>query len=118
MFAGKFGIWEIVLILVIILIIFGVGKLPQVGDAVPGRVVQALFGHGASSRPPGPDPQAQPIAQPVGPDPGQGAFSNDNLTHTFHTGADRAHRCNQCCFNPKSILTLLRCSNGSYIGNR
>ena len=34
MFAGKFGIWEIVLILVIILIIFGVGKLPQVGDAL------------------------------------------------------------------------------------
>jgi sec-independent protein translocase protein TatA len=31
---GKFGIWEVVLILVIILIIFGVGKLPQVGSAV------------------------------------------------------------------------------------
>jgi sec-independent protein translocase protein TatA len=31
---GKFGIWEIVLILVIILIIFGVGKLPQVGGAI------------------------------------------------------------------------------------
>jgi sec-independent protein translocase protein TatA len=31
---GKFGIWEIALILVIILIIFGVGKLPQVGSAL------------------------------------------------------------------------------------
>jgi sec-independent protein translocase protein TatA len=31
---GKLGIWEIVLILVIILIIFGVGKLPQVGNAI------------------------------------------------------------------------------------
>lgn len=31
---GKFGIWEIVLILVIILIVFGVGKLPQVGNAI------------------------------------------------------------------------------------
>ncbi len=31
---GRFGIWEIVLILVIILIIFGVGKLPQVGNAI------------------------------------------------------------------------------------
>ena len=30
----SFGIWEIVLILVIILIIFGVGKLPQVGNAI------------------------------------------------------------------------------------
>jgi sec-independent protein translocase protein TatA len=30
----SFGIWEIVLILVIILIIFGVGKLPQVGSAI------------------------------------------------------------------------------------
>jgi len=30
----SFGIWEIVLILVIILIVFGVGKLPQVGSAI------------------------------------------------------------------------------------
>jgi sec-independent protein translocase protein TatA len=30
----KFGVWEIVLILVIILIVFGVGKLPQVGSAI------------------------------------------------------------------------------------
>jgi len=30
----SFGIWEIILILVIILIIFGVGKLPQVGNAI------------------------------------------------------------------------------------
>ena len=30
----SFGIWEIVLILVIILIVFGVGKLPQIGGAI------------------------------------------------------------------------------------
>jgi sec-independent protein translocase protein TatA len=30
----SFGIWEIVLILVIIVIIFGVGKLPQIGGAI------------------------------------------------------------------------------------
>lgn len=30
----SFGVWEIVLILVIILIVFGVGKLPQVGGAI------------------------------------------------------------------------------------
>lgn len=30
----KMGPWEIALILVIILIIFGVGKLPQVGSAI------------------------------------------------------------------------------------
>ena len=30
----RFGPWEIVLVLVIILIIFGVGKLPQVGNAI------------------------------------------------------------------------------------
>ena len=33
MFRG-FGVWEIVLILVIVLIVFGVGKLPQVGGAI------------------------------------------------------------------------------------
>ena len=38
---GKFGIWEIVLILVIILIIFGVGKLPQVGNAI-GKGLRAF----------------------------------------------------------------------------
>ena len=30
----KLGPWEIALILVIILIVFGVGKLPQVGNAL------------------------------------------------------------------------------------
>ena len=30
----RMGPWEIVLILVIILIVFGVGKLPQVGGAI------------------------------------------------------------------------------------
>jgi len=38
---SKFGIWEIVLILVIILIIFGVGKLPQVGSAI-GKGLRAF----------------------------------------------------------------------------
>jgi len=30
----NFGIWEILLILFIVLIVFGVGKLPQVGSAI------------------------------------------------------------------------------------
>ena len=30
----KIGLWEIALLLLIILIIFGVGKLPQVGGAI------------------------------------------------------------------------------------
>jgi sec-independent protein translocase protein TatA len=30
----SFGVWEIVLILVIVLIVFGVGKLPQIGGAI------------------------------------------------------------------------------------
>ena len=34
MFGRPPGIWEIVLILAIILIVFGVGKLPQVGGAI------------------------------------------------------------------------------------
>lgn len=31
---GRMGPWEIALIVVIILIVFGVGKLPQVGGAI------------------------------------------------------------------------------------
>lgn len=38
---GRFGPWEIVLILVIILIVFGVGKLPQVGNAI-GKGLRAF----------------------------------------------------------------------------
>ena len=38
---GKFGVWEILLILVIILIVFGVGKLPQVGNAI-GKGLRAF----------------------------------------------------------------------------
>ncbi len=37
----KIGPWEIGLILVIILIVFGVGKLPQVGSAM-GRTIRAF----------------------------------------------------------------------------
>ncbi len=37
----KLGPWEIGLILVIILIVFGVGKLPQVGSAM-GRTIRAF----------------------------------------------------------------------------
>ena len=37
----RMGPWEIGLILVIILIVFGVGKLPQVGDAI-GKGVRAF----------------------------------------------------------------------------
>ncbi len=37
----SFGAWEIALILVIILIIFGVGKLPQVGGAV-GKAMRSF----------------------------------------------------------------------------
>ncbi|MBI2851653.1 MAG: twin-arginine translocase TatA/TatE family subunit [Chloroflexi bacterium] len=35
----RLGPWEIALILAIILIVFGVGKLPQVGDAM-GRAIR------------------------------------------------------------------------------
>ena len=31
---NRFGGWEIVIILVVVLIIFGAGKLPQVGSAI------------------------------------------------------------------------------------
>ncbi len=37
----SFGPWEIVLVLVIILIFFGVGKLPQVGSAL-GKGMRAF----------------------------------------------------------------------------
>ena len=41
MFSRPPGPWEIVLILVVILIVFGVGKLPQVGGAI-GKGLRAF----------------------------------------------------------------------------
>ncbi|MFC1928701.1 twin-arginine translocase TatA/TatE family subunit [Chloroflexota bacterium] len=41
MFGRPPGPWEIVLILVVILIVFGVGKLPQVGGAI-GKGLRAF----------------------------------------------------------------------------
>lgn len=38
---GRFGPWEIGLILVIVLIIFGVGRLPQVGGAI-GKAMRSF----------------------------------------------------------------------------
>jgi sec-independent protein translocase protein TatA len=38
---GRMGPWEIALIVVIILIVFGVGKLPQVGGAI-GKSIRAF----------------------------------------------------------------------------
>jgi sec-independent protein translocase protein TatA len=35
------GIWELVLILVIVIIIFGVGKLPEIGGAL-GKSIKAF----------------------------------------------------------------------------
>jgi twin arginine-targeting protein translocase, TatA/E family len=36
---ANFGVWELVLILLIVVVIFGVGKLPQLGDAL-GRSIR------------------------------------------------------------------------------
>lgn len=36
---GNFGPWELILILVIVLVIFGPGKLPQVGQSM-GKALQ------------------------------------------------------------------------------
>ena len=37
----RLGPWEIALILVIILVVFGVGKLPQVGEAI-GKSIRSF----------------------------------------------------------------------------
>jgi len=43
---SRIGPWEIILILVVVLIIFGAGKLPQVGSAL-GKGIR-MFKRGAS----------------------------------------------------------------------
>jgi sec-independent protein translocase protein TatA len=40
-FIGNFGPWELALILVIVLVIFGPGKLPKVGESL-GKAMQSF----------------------------------------------------------------------------
>jgi len=40
-FLGNFGPWELVLILVILLVVIGPGKLPQVGESL-GKALQSF----------------------------------------------------------------------------
>ena len=55
----RFGGWEILLILVIILIVFGVGKLPQVGNAI-GKGIRA-FKRGSSGEAEEEDKEAEKV---------------------------------------------------------
>lgn len=45
-FIGNFGPWEIGFILVIVLIIFGPGKLPQLGESV-GKAIKGFKSAGS-----------------------------------------------------------------------
>jgi len=40
-FIGNFGPWELALILIIVLVIFGPGKLPQLGESV-GKAMKSF----------------------------------------------------------------------------
>lgn len=64
---GTLGISELVIILVIILIIFGAGRLPQIGEGI-GKALKG-FKKEVHEAPPPLDPNApapQPVAQPQG----------------------------------------------------
>ncbi len=63
---GSFGWMELMLILIIVLIIFGAGKLPQLGEGL-GKAIKGfkktVHEADAIDVTPGSDPAAQPMAQ-------------------------------------------------------
>lgn len=63
---GSFGWMELLLILIIVLIIFGAGKLPQLGEGL-GKAIKGfkktVHEADAIDVTPGTDPAAQPVAQ-------------------------------------------------------
>ncbi|MFA6033403.1 MAG: twin-arginine translocase TatA/TatE family subunit [Myxococcota bacterium] len=64
---GRLGMGELVVILIIILIIFGAGKLPQIGDAI-GRGIRNFKKASAGEDEKKPDQNAQntpPTAPPA-----------------------------------------------------
>ena len=65
------GTGELILILIIVLVVFGAGKLPQLGEAI-GRSFRSLkrAPEGAASTPPsGPAADPPPEAPPASDDP-------------------------------------------------
>jgi len=56
---GTMGFTELILILVIVLIIFGAGKLPQLGEGV-GRALRGFKKEVQSGTPPSTSPEGQP----------------------------------------------------------
>ena len=60
---GRMGPWEIALIVVIILIVFGVGKLPQVGGAI-GKGLRS-FRKGQRGEEPEEEEEPEAAASPV-----------------------------------------------------
>lgn len=61
---GRLGMGELVVILIIVLIIFGAGKLPQIGEAL-GKGIRGFkkAASGEDEKPPAP-PAAPPAAPP------------------------------------------------------
>ena len=71
-FARGFGVWELVIILVVVMIIFGVGRLPEVGGAM-GKAIREFrssqgdkAGKGGEAKPAPTGPAAE-TEQQVGP---------------------------------------------------
>lgn len=66
---GSFGWMELMLILIIVLIIFGAGKLPQLGEGL-GKAIKGfkktVHEADAIDVTPGSDPAAQPMVQGQG----------------------------------------------------
>lgn len=60
---GTMGISELIIILVIVLIIFGAGKLPQIGEGV-GKALRG-FKKEVNDIPPSPDPTSSEVNQPA-----------------------------------------------------
>ncbi|MBI5525146.1 MAG: twin-arginine translocase TatA/TatE family subunit [Deltaproteobacteria bacterium] len=67
---GRFGMGELIVILIIVLIIFGAGKLPQIGEAL-GRSIRGFKkGVADEEKPAAPQPAApSPAAKADAPAP-------------------------------------------------
>src|SRR5688572_32690816 len=60
-----------------------------------------------SSRPPRPDPHAQPVSDLVGPDPAELAPLDVDLADAFHARAQLLHAADQLRLDAEEVATLL-----------
>src|SRR5437899_8139276 len=99
---GTLGISELIIILAIILIIFGAGRLPQIGEGL-GKALKGFKKEVHEASPP-PDPNANPTTSPVNAAP-QSSIEEAQVTSNSQAATQQAGSTPTTPFQPGPEMT-------------